>query len=304
MSKVGKIINVEVRDAWNNEANDFTPWLSNNLDALGEVIGVELESQGIEVSVGPFSADILAKDMHGRTVLIENQLHSTDHKHLGQILTYLSGLEAEVVIWIAADFREPHLSAVKWLNENTSDEFSFFAIQLRVVRIENSIPAPIFDVLERPNEWDRQIKKLAEETTGEYSDYGKIRKQFWTEYLKRYPEDRKLGVSINHSSSQWLKNSKNSKYVISIYKAKEGVGVFLRGKRGVSPAEVQEMIKPYADEFKNLVGNVSHIGDSNHHPSDELFIDTTKSENWDEAFDWLHKRANEFLEGLSKLSIE
>jgi len=301
MSEIGKITDVSPRDAWSHEAHDFTPWLSENLDVLGEVIGMELEPEGVEVSVGPFSADILAKDLHGRSVLIENQLDSTDHKHLGQILTYLSGLEADVVIWIATEFREPHLSAISWLNENTSNRFSFFAIKLRVISIGNSIPAPIFDVLERPNEWDRQIKKLADDKTGEYSDYGLIRKEFWSHYLKRHPDDKTYGVYANHSSSQWLMQPDVPDLRVSIYRSKNCVGVFIRGKRGVSPYEIQEMIRPHADNLRSIVGDVNNIGDPDNHPSDKLLIDLEDPENLDKAVDWLHERAHIFLDALSEI---
>lgn len=98
MTEIGKLLTISPRDAWKHEAHDFTPWLSENLEQLGDAIGLQLEPDGTEVAVGPFSADILAKDMFGRMVLIENQLESTDHNHLGQILTYLSGLEAEIII--------------------------------------------------------------------------------------------------------------------------------------------------------------------------------------------------------------
>ncbi len=301
MSKIGRISNVSPRDAWNHEAHDFTPWLAENLDALSDVIGIELEKEGVEVSVGPYSADILAKDFHGRTVLIENQLEQTDHKHLGQILTYLSGLEAEIVIWLATKFSEPHLSAVSWLNENTSSNFSFFAIKLSVIKIADSVPAPIFEVLERPNEWDRQLKKLAVEKTGELSHSAIFRKEFWSHYLNLYPEDERLGLTINHSSSQWLRTDDIGEYVISIYLAKNEVGVFLRGNRGVAPSDIQESMKPHMDRFISFVGDLHRVGDPNHHPIDILKLDTREKENWDKAVEWLHNRSHSFLNGLSEV---
>ena len=97
-----------------------------------------------------YSADILATyPADGSRVIIENQLESTDHTHLGQIMTYLAGLEAKTVVWIARDFRGPHLSAIRWLNTHTTDEFAFFAIKLRVVQIgdNSSIVAPLFEVV-------------------------------------------------------------------------------------------------------------------------------------------------------------
>src|SRR5690349_12439656 len=111
---LGTLVQVPLRDAWNHEAHSFTPWLAQNLDLLAEVIGIPLEFTGREVAVDNFSADILARNpLDDSVVLIENQLESTDHSHLGQIMTYLAGLHAHTVIWIAANFQEAHLSAVK-----------------------------------------------------------------------------------------------------------------------------------------------------------------------------------------------
>ena len=113
-TKLGKLKNVNLREAWGHEALDFTPWLADNLEYLSNEIGIQLELEGQEVKVESFSADIIARDpQNDRRILIENQLEQTDHTHLGQILTYLAGLEAEVIIWVASSFREPHISAVK-----------------------------------------------------------------------------------------------------------------------------------------------------------------------------------------------
>ena len=112
-TKLGKLKNVNLREAWSHEALDFTPWLADNLEYLSNEIGIQLELEGQEVKVESFLADIIARDpQNDRRILIENQLEQTDHTHLGQILTYLAGLEAEVIIWVASSFREPHISAV------------------------------------------------------------------------------------------------------------------------------------------------------------------------------------------------
>ncbi len=112
------------------------------------------------MSVGSFSADLLARNpLDGSLVLIENQLEQTDHNHLGQILTYLAGLEAQVIVWIASDFRDPHLSAIHWLNDHTVDPFAFFAVQVKAVRIGDSPIAPLFEVVAKPNGWDRKLQQ-------------------------------------------------------------------------------------------------------------------------------------------------
>lgn len=301
MTEIGRLTDISARDAWNHEAHDFTPWLAGNLDRLGEAIGLQIEPEGTEVSVGPFSADILAKDMLGRMVLIENQLAATDHNHLGQILTYLSGLEAEIVIWIATDFREPHLSAIQWLNENTAEKFSFFAIKLRVVRINESLPAPVFDVVARPNQWERDLHQKLQQTTGESSSFAAGRRAFWQHYLNLYPDDGLLGVQVTGSASNWLASNKEADLFVSIYKAKNEAGVFLRGKRGVSPSEIQARIAPRAAEFEELAGGCRHVGKEGSHPGDQIEINTEDESNWDQISDWLHKRAHQFLEAANSL---
>jgi hypothetical protein len=297
--EIGKIIDISPREAWKHEAYDFTPWLSENLVQLGDALDLQLESEGTEVSVGPFSADILAKDAYGRVVLIENQLEPTDHNHLGQILTYLAGLNAEIVIWVATEFREPHLSAINWLNEHTTEQFAFFAVRLRVVRINNSIPAPVFDILARPNEWERSMQRKVREVTGESSIYATSRRDFWELYLSNYPDDESLGVQVTGNPSNWMATPEGVGLFVAIYKAKNEVGVFLRGPRGMSVSEVQSRLAPYADKFEELVGAVRYIGSERNHPADRLRIDTDNSDNWERATLWLHDRAHKFLEATT-----
>ena len=183
LSKLGTLKEVSLREAWSHEAHSFTPWLADNLDRLSTSIGIPLELEGQEVSVESFSADILARNPQNDTrVLIENQLEQTDHTHLGQILTYLAGLEAQVVIWVASSFRDPHLSAVKWLNDHTVSPFAFFAVQVKAVRIDDSPIAPLFEIVAKPNDWDRQIQKQVR-STGELSELSKWRLRFWNIFL-------------------------------------------------------------------------------------------------------------------------
>ena len=163
--KLASLENVALREAWDHEALSFTPWLAENLDKLGSEIGLRLELEGREVAVDEFSADILARNpMDDSLVLIENQLEVANHTHLGQVLTYLAGLDANVVIWVAAEFRDAHLSAINWLNEHTVEPFAFFAVRVSVVRIGDSPLAPIFEVLARPNEWERRLQTIAQES--------------------------------------------------------------------------------------------------------------------------------------------
>lgn len=156
---LGKLVRVDPRMIWKHEAHDFTPWLVENIDQLGEVLGIELEVVEREADVGDFSVDIVAKDL-GRdgVVVIENQLAPTDHSHLGQLITYAAGLEARVVIWVSPEFREEHRQALDWLNRGDGNDTQYFGVALEMLQIDQSPPAVNFRLVASPNNWSRQKK--------------------------------------------------------------------------------------------------------------------------------------------------
>jgi len=128
---LGRLERVDLREIWLSEAQDFTPWLARpeNLSVLAETLGMELELEAQEQAVGPFRADLLCKDLDSdKWVLVENQLERTDHRHLGQLMTYAAGLKAVSIVWIAASFTEEHRAALDWLNEITDESFEFFGL--------------------------------------------------------------------------------------------------------------------------------------------------------------------------------
>lgn len=220
MVEFGELKEVNLRSAWPHEANNFTPWLAENLDKLAQVIGIPMELVETEMSVGQFSADIVARNLrNGSLVLIENQLEWTDHTHLGQVLTYLAGTEAHTIIWIAREFTNPHLSAIRWLNEHTVDPYAFFAVRVSVVQIGDSPLAPLFEVLERHNNWDRQIR--VERESGELNELQQFRQDFWEFYNREYPDDL----------PRWRPGYRDSNVYITIDDIVVGLGLFSGGIR-------------------------------------------------------------------------
>ena len=160
-TKIGKLTKIDLRELWNGEATDFTPWLAKeeNITLLGETIGVELEVQQEEKNVGVFRADILCKNtLTDKYVLIENQLEKTDHNHLGQLMTYAAGLDAVMIIWIAKTFSDEHRAAMDWLNSITDDTINFFGIEIEVYKIGDSLPAPLFQLVAKPNDWSKSFR--------------------------------------------------------------------------------------------------------------------------------------------------
>ena len=173
MSDLSRLERVELRDIWETEAQNFTPWLAReeNLSVLSDTIGIELELEAQEKDVGPFKADILCRNMDSTEdeswVLIENQLERTDHTHMGQLLTYAAGLNTVTIIWIAARFTEEHRAALDWLNDITTDKFRFFGLEVELWRIGDSSPAPKFNIVSKPNDWSRSVSKAARKISEE-----------------------------------------------------------------------------------------------------------------------------------------
>jgi hypothetical protein len=203
---LGKLEKVDLRTQWKGEAGEFTPWLANeeNICLLGEEIGIELEVLQQEERVGPFRADILCKDINtSRNVLIENQLERTDHNHLGQILTYAAGLDAVTVIWISKIFTDEHRAALDWLNRITGDDINFFGIEIELYKIGTSLSAPKFNVVSKPNDWSKNIKRSADNI---HLTETQLKQQEYWQALKDFVESKKSNYKMQKPSPQHWSN--------------------------------------------------------------------------------------------------
>jgi hypothetical protein len=276
--KFSRLENLPLRDAWAHEAHKFTPWLADNIDHLGDAIGIRLELSGQEVPVGSFAADILARRSEDdAVVLIENQLEQTDHTHLGQIMTYLAGLDARVVIWVAPLFQEPHLAAIRWLNEHTAEGFSFFAVRLRVVRIEDSPYAPVFEVVESPNGWTQAIRKSVsgrrELKSPRYAYWSKLHEilpksnwERWRQYTG-FDLDGDLGLYIG------------------LWATGEDIGIYIHSTEDASPREMKR-------SFGSALGDLERrLGPAGNRANGTIFSckgpgDISDETKWDEMLAW------------------
>lgn len=203
---IGIIEKVDVRTVWQHEAGDFTPWLADNLDMLGDAIGVELELDEVEASVGGFSLDILARESGDRSaVVIENQFGTTDHSHLGQLLAYAAGFDAAKIIWVTEDFRDEHRDALDWLNRRADENTQFFGVAVELWKIDGSRPAPRFDLVVSPKSrtartnTDVSSPKNTDGLTGSQKRYV----QFWRPLLENLNAEHAWNVRT-HNSDNWF----------------------------------------------------------------------------------------------------
>ena len=233
MKPLGKLSEIkDLRTIWPHEANDFTPWLSqdDNISFLADAIGMDITVDETESSVGDFNVDIFATETGtDRKIIIENQLEDTNHDHLGKLITYASGKSANVIVWVVKRAREEHKAAIEWLNNHTDDDVAFFLCEIKLYRIGDSEPAVKFDVIEKPNDWAKKVKKndsISETHQKRYDywvafqDYAFQNSQFSKAFRRRKPStdhwmDFSVGSSACHIAVSQIQ--KRDQLVVELY---------------------------------------------------------------------------------------
>lgn len=195
---IGKLQRVPLREVWENEASDFTPWLQENLDVLNEILDLSLSNAEREQSTGSFNVDLVAEDEAGNLVIIENQLEKSNHEHLGKLITYLTAMGAKSAIWIVADPRSEHVGAISWLNESRLADF--YLLKVEAVKIGDSPPAPLLTIIVGPSETSREVGEAKEELAERYT----LRQRFWASLLDRAKSKTKLHANISPSQYSWI----------------------------------------------------------------------------------------------------
>lgn len=300
-SKLGKIERCDVKEIWPNEAGDFTPWLAQeeNISELADAIGLELEIENVEVAVGPYSADILAKDTgSGEYVVIENQLGKTNHDHLGKLITYGSVLNATAIVWIASEFTEEHQKALEWLNDNTTESLSFFGVQVEIWRIGNSKPAVKFNVISRPAEMARQAAKVR--ASENLTETRKLQLDFWTAFRDKLLEEKVVASAHTPRPQYWFDVPVGrSNFVLSnIANTSEGrIGVRLYMSRRVADQAISQLM----EQKEQIEGELGVQLMWNPHPekSDKIIAvyrtaDMWKRAEWDNYVAWLVDMVSKF----------
>lgn len=304
--ELGKLKTITPRKKWNNEARDFTPWLANNIEELSKTVGLELEVENTEVAVGPYSADILAKDTGtGKYVVIENQLEKTNHDHLGKSITYASVLDASTVIWIATNFTEEHKKSLDWLNDHTTDEISFFGVQIELWQIDDSNAALKFNIVSKPNQAVRQAarSKAAEDL----SDNRKFQFEFWNKFKDKLAKTKKIPSLQTPRPQYWFDVSlgKSNIHISNTCNTEEnmvGVRVYIGNK-------IADTMLPFLEQEKNEIEKA--IGEKltwNPNPENRdkvIYLqhstDFSDKQKVEEALNWMVEYTVKFRETFAKM---
>lgn len=302
--QLGRLVTLRATEVWGHEAQGFTPWLAQNLDLLAEALKIdELELKGTEVSAGEFRLDILAEDAQGHPVLVENQFGPTDHRHLGQLISYVaSQVGPATVVWVAERFKEDHRAAIDWLNTSTVEDFDFFAVEIEALKIGDSDPAPFFNIVAKPNSWARSVGAVTRNsTTQELAERHKIRLNYWAsfaEYLRAH--DSRFSIRRQNRDHWFEFPIGRSGIVISATintKPKRiGVELYLHRdpfKAGIRQLEAERLSIETAFgeplEWQELPGKkASRIAIFRHD------LDPTDGNHYDEIHGWMLAKLNRF----------
>lgn len=199
-TKIIPLETIPLEKAFPNESKDLTPWLADNIEALGERLGLKLSIEQREKSVGDFRVDLLCQDGEGQKVIVENQVEATDHDHLGKLLTYLVNLDAKIAIWVTSNPRSEHQRVIEWLNEASPNDTAFYLVKVEAIKTGEDIISPLFSVLAKP---DNQTKEIGEDKK-EWAERHHHRLEFWKGLLERNKAKTKLFSNISPSRYHYI----------------------------------------------------------------------------------------------------
>ena len=299
--QLGKVEKLAIRDQWKNEEYDFTPWLAKeeNIQLLGDEINLDLEVEGIEMAIGSYKADIVARDGNNRAVIIENQLEKTDHKHLGQIITYASGVDAKIIIWVCTQVTDEHRQAIDWLNEVTNAEVAFFACEIELWRIGDSVAAPKFNVIASPNDWAKVVKSTV--SSKELTDTKRAHLDFWNGF-KAFMEESGTPLKLRQPRAQhWYTLAVGrSKFHISLTSNTQstqiGCEIYIRG---VDAKRAYSLIEQQKESIESALGELEwhELPDGQDCRIKLSRKGNSKSQaQWSELHGWLKEQSESFYE--------
>jgi hypothetical protein len=300
-TQFGELKKALVREHWPNEEYDFTPWLAKpeNIAQLADAVGLELEVDTVEKECGPYFADILAKESGSdKYVIIENQFGKTNHDHLGKLLTYAAVLNAGTVIWIGESFTDEHQKTMEWLNDHTTEDVSFYGVELELWQIDGSRPAVRFNVVSRPNDAVRTATALK----GELSDTRKMQLEFWTAFSEKLIAEKVLASTQKPRPQYWFEISLGRagiflSNIANTYENRIGIRLYMNNR--VADAALAQLVEQRPAIESELGQRL--LWNPNPDARDKVIsllreADLTDRDRWPEYLDWLIDKVRRYRE--------
>ena len=295
----------DLRTIWPHEALDFTPWLADekNIGLLSDAIGIDITVDETESNVGDFHVDIVATETGtDRKIIIENQLEDTNHDHLGKLITYASGKEASIIVWVVKRAREEHKAAIEWLNNHTDDKVGFFLCEIKLYKIGASCPAVKFNVVEQPNDWTKAIKQSA--ITNETE---KLRFDYWQVFYDYITNDKAFMKLLNpqkprtdHWFNLYLGTSLCHLSVNQIQKRDElNIEIYIDNSK-----EFFAKLETNKDTIESIVGEKLDWRELPNRKASRIILareaDFTDQSKWQEQFDWIVDKAKRLQKAVKQ----
>jgi len=296
---LSRLTKVDLREAWPHEAADFTSWLSEdeNLQLLSDEIGIDISLVETEASVGRYYVDILAEEeTTGRKIVVENQLEATNHDHLGKLITYASGFDAEIVVWIVKGVRDEHKQAIDWLNEHSDDKINIFAIEMELWQIGDSPYAPKFQIVSQPNDWAKAVRASGGQSA--LTETKLMQREFWTRF-KEFASSKQTGLRLRKAYPQhWYDMSiGSSKAHLSLVVDTQGEQIrcelYIPDSKDLFTA-LQSTRKAIDDELNYDLEWMELPGKKASRVRAVKSIDVNDPGTWERCFSWLLEAAQLF----------
>ena len=300
MDKLARITNVDLREIWPHET-DFTKWLAEdeNISLLAEKLPFNFANVRAEGAAGKYYVDIVADAGDDEVrIIIENQLEKTNHKHLGQLITYTSALNAKHILWIVKDFNDEHKQAIEWLNGNINKDINFFLIQIEVIQIEKSPRAPLFNVICEPNDLMRDS-----ESGKKPSETKLLQREYWEqliEHAKQNPNSRNFGrrARPKHSYELALGTSRAGiALTLNTQKKQIGCKIWIPKEK-----ELYDIFYSKKDEIESEVGEKLKWRRRDDERQSYVEIttdgDVTNKDSWNELNAWFLDISNKFAKAF------
>lgn len=308
--KLDRLKQIELRKAWGHEANNFTKWLADeeNLSLLSDEIGIDIKLLQTEANVGKFNVDILAEEENtGRKIIIENQLEATNHDHLGKIITYASGYDAEIIVWIVKEAREEHKQAIDWLNDHSDDQSNFFLIKMELWQIGNSSFAPKFQKISEPNDWAKTVRKSTAQAN--LTEIKVLQLEFWNKF-KEYAQNKSSKLKLRKTYPQhWYDISIGSReahitLTINIQKDLITCEIYIPDSKDLFYG-LEKYKEKVEKELGEKLGWFALEGKKASRIKLTKEADINETKNWEQYFEWLRENSEKlqkvFLKYIRKV---